>query len=86
MNYFISLLIVFTSVIPFGPESVRARQDILKRDTSGDGRIDQIAHFGKGGKLVQLEIDSNADEIVDRFQYYEDGEIKRVDFSVGAYG
>jgi hypothetical protein len=83
VNYFISLLIVFTLVIPLRPESGWASRDVLKRDTTGDGRIDQIAHFGKGGKLIKLEIDSNADEVMDQFQYYEDGKIKRVDFSIG---
>jgi len=63
MNYVVCFLIVVTSVVPLLPESVWARQDIVKRDTNKDGKIDQIAHFDKRAKIIKLEIDSNAQTV-----------------------
>jgi hypothetical protein len=48
-----------------------AQEKIMRQDTNEDGKIDQIALFDRRGKIIKLEIDSNADELMDRFQYYE---------------
>jgi hypothetical protein len=32
-----------------------------------DGKIDQIAHFDRRGKLIRFKIDSDADGFMDRF-------------------
>ena len=75
----VSFLTILTIAIPLWPESVWARKDIVKRDTDKDGKIDQIVQFDKRGKIMKLEIDSNGDEIMDRFQHYECEEIIRVE-------
>jgi len=61
------------------PGSPLAKEDVVKKDSDKDGKIDQIAHFDKRGKIIKLEIDSNSDEIMDRFQYYEQEEVKGVE-------
>ena len=61
------------------PGSSLATKDIVKKDSNKDGKIDQIAYFDKRGRIIKLEIDSNADEIMDRFQYYEQEHLKRVE-------
>jgi len=76
---FLIMLIIAVFCITFLPGQIWAKEDIVKRDTDEDGKIDQIALFDKRGKLVRLESDSNADEIMDRFQHYEDEQIKRVE-------
>ena len=65
--------------ITFLPGQVWAKENIVSRDTDEDGKIDQNAFFDKRGKLIRLESDSNADEIMDRFQYYENELINRVE-------
>ena len=56
-----------------------AQEKIMRQDTNEDGKIDQIALFDKHGRIIKLEIDSNADELMDRFQYYEKEQIIRVE-------
>jgi hypothetical protein len=61
------------------PEPAWAHEKIVRQDTNEDGKIDQIAFFDKRGRIIKLEIDSNADELMDRFQYYEKEQIIRVE-------
>jgi hypothetical protein len=61
--------------------SASAKGDVIKKDTDKDGKIDQIAHFDKEGKITRLEIDSNADGFMDRLQYYENEQVIRIDSS-----
>jgi antitoxin component YwqK of YwqJK toxin-antitoxin module len=56
-----------------------AQEKIMRQDTNEDGKIDQIALFDKRGRIIKLEIDSNADELMDRFQYYEKEQLIRVE-------
>ena len=48
-----------------------AGEDVIKRDTNNDGKVDQVVHLDRSGKLSRVEIDSNADEVMDRFHYKE---------------
>ena len=52
-----------------------ARENVVRRDMDKDGKIDQIAHFDRRGKLIRFKIDSDADGFMDRFQYYEKEQI-----------
>jgi antitoxin component YwqK of YwqJK toxin-antitoxin module len=79
MRYLLSFFIVPAVIALLLSEPAMARKDILKQDTNEDGLIDQIAHFDKRGKIIKLEIDSNADEVMDRFQYYEKEQIIKVE-------
>ncbi|NTV58704.1 MAG: hypothetical protein HGA74_15685, partial [Deltaproteobacteria bacterium] len=56
-----------------------ASDKAVKSDSNKDGKIDQIAHFDDRGKLVKLELDSNGDEVMDRFQYYKEEQVVRVE-------
>lgn len=79
MKALIHLLIMMALIILFLPVSALAKHNSVKRDTNKDGKIDQIAHLDKDGKITKLEVDSNADGIMDKFQYYKKGEIIRVE-------
>ena len=63
----------------FWPLSGFAADKVVKSDSNKDGKIDQIAHFDDKGKLVKLELDSNGDEVMDRFQYYREEQVVRVE-------
>jgi antitoxin component YwqK of YwqJK toxin-antitoxin module len=52
---------------------------IIRRDLDHDGRVDQVAHYDAKGKLRLLEVDSNGNGIMDRFQHYEGAEMTRVE-------
>ena len=52
---------------------------LVKQDTDKDGRIDRIAHLDKDGEILRLEIDSDGDGFMDRFQYYDQGKIIRLE-------
>jgi len=79
MKPFISFLVlaILTTACGLGPAF--ATEEGIRRDTNDDGKVDQIAYLDDGGNLVKLEVDSNADGIMDRFQYYQDGEVVRVE-------
>ena len=79
MRHLFSFLVMLAMVAPLLPEPSLAREEIVKRDTNDDGKIDQIALFDRRGKLIRLKIDSNADGIMDRCQYYEKGQIIRIE-------
>ena len=79
MNCLVSILIVFTLSVPLWPEPTWAKGDVVTRDTDNDGRIDQIACFDEGGKIIKLEIDSNSDGDMDRFQYYKNEQVIRIE-------
>ncbi len=70
-------LIIGTIILFCG--TALAKTSLVQRDTDEDGKIDQVAHFDKKGRLIRLEIDGNADGIMDRFQYYEGDVIKEVE-------
>jgi len=79
MRHLFSFLILLTVVALLHPEPACARENVVRRDVDKDGKIDQIALFDRRGKLIRLEIDSNADEVMDRFQYYEKEQLIRVE-------
>ena len=79
MRHLFSFLVMLAMVAPLLPEPSLAREEIVKRDTNDDGKIDQIALFDRRGKLIRLKIDSNTDGIMDRCQYYEKGQIIRIE-------
>jgi antitoxin component YwqK of YwqJK toxin-antitoxin module len=66
-------------IASFLPEPAWAHEEIVKRDTDGDGKTDQVAYFDKKGRIVKLEIDGNADEVMDQSQHYEKEQIIRVE-------
>ena len=67
------------SATPLWPETAWAKEDIVRQDTSEDGKIDQAAHIDERGKITKLEIDNNADGLMDCFQYYDSDEVIRVE-------
>ena len=79
MNYALSFLITLTIAIQLWPQSVWASKNIVNPDTDKNGEIDDIAHFDKRRKIIKLNIDSNADAIMDRFQYCKAEVIKRIE-------
>jgi hypothetical protein len=76
MKYFVITILVLALV---SGSLAFEKEKRLKKDLDNDGKIDQVAYFDKRGKIIKLEIDSNADEIMDRFQYYEQEYLKRVE-------
>ena len=50
-----------------------------KHDTDNDGKIDQIVHYSRRGQVSKIEVDTNADEVMDRFQYYERDRVIRIE-------
>ena len=50
-----------------------ADEKAIERDLDDDGKIDQIAYVDKRGNPIRLTIDSNADGIFDKTQFYQDG-------------
>ena len=52
-------LVVTVILAAFGQPQALAREEVIKRDTNQDGKIDQIAHFGASGKFIKLATDSN---------------------------
>ncbi|MCK5323627.1 MAG: hypothetical protein KAJ45_05750, partial [Desulfobulbaceae bacterium] len=51
----------------------------VEKDIDGDGKIDQIVFFDVKGKIERLEIDSNKDGLMDRFQYYRSETLVRIE-------
>ncbi|MDH3829525.1 MAG: hypothetical protein OET21_19020, partial [Desulfobacterales bacterium] len=41
--------------------------------------IDQIAHFDSSGRICKLEVDSNRDGVMDKFQMYLDGNLEKIE-------
>ena len=76
--YFRVLLLICLA-FAVNPLPAEARGDVRKRDTNGDGKIDQIAHLDGRGGIIKLEIDSNADGLMDRFQFYEKEKVIRME-------
>lgn len=71
------LTLIFTTALPQAAAAEAER--ILRKDLDRDGQVDQVAHFGADGKLRLLEVDSNNDGIMDRFQHYQGPELTRVE-------
>ena len=70
--FFWAALSITSAQWTFSPEPVHAAPpQTVEKDTDNDGKIDRIIHFDARGRAVQFDIDTNADEIMDRFQYYE---------------
>ena len=77
---FISALVVAVTAILFPVDNdVYCKEKVFKYDTNQDGMVDQIVYLDGRGRPVRVEIDSNADDIMDRFQYYEKGKPARVE-------
>ncbi len=52
---------------------------IIRKDLDQDGQVDQVAHYDAKGKLRLLEVDSNGNGIMDRFQHYNGPDMTRVE-------
>jgi antitoxin component YwqK of YwqJK toxin-antitoxin module len=74
---FFAVIIGTTAALAAGPASPAER--IVRRDFDHDGRVDQVAHYDAKGKLRLLEVDSNGNGIMDRFQHYDGAEMTRVE-------
>lgn len=72
---FFSAVTLFIWVMaPFEPFSAAANNNrIVREDSNGDGKIDQVAHLNGDGKLVRLEIDQNGDGRFEVVQRYDNG-------------
>ena len=51
----------------------------IERDLDGDGKIDQVAYVDRRGNPIRLTIDSNADGVFDKTQFYQGGKIVRIE-------
>jgi antitoxin component YwqK of YwqJK toxin-antitoxin module len=78
MKCLISFFVMLSIIISLSSE-VSAGKSTRERDTDNDGQTDQIACFDETGRIERLEIDSNADGVMDRFQYFEDQQIVRIE-------
>jgi hypothetical protein len=74
---FMTVTIALPTSAAAGPRDAAGR--IVRRDLDHDGRVDQVAHYDVRGKLRLLEVDSNGNGVMDRFQHYEGAEMKRVE-------
>jgi 5-hydroxyisourate hydrolase-like protein (transthyretin family) len=61
------------------PPALAAAERTIRKDIDQDGRADQIAHYDADGGLLLLEVDSNKDGVMDRFQHYKGPELTRVE-------
>jgi len=71
------ILLVFSVFMWHGPAS--AMENVVQQDTNKDGKTDRIAHLNVHGKIIRLKIDSNADGVMDLFQYYAHEQVIRVE-------
>ncbi|MBW2109609.1 MAG: hypothetical protein JRI36_13225, partial [Deltaproteobacteria bacterium] len=69
---------LLTLLFTMRPLAAQSRQPVV-RDTNGDGKVDQVAHFGVDGDIVKLEYDADGDGVMDTFQYYAAGQVVRVE-------
>lgn len=54
------------------------RLELLKYDANGDGKVDTWSHMD-GAQIVRIEIDTNHDNVLDRWEYYRaDGQLEKV--------
>lgn len=65
--------------IALSQPTVASAERIVRKDLDQDGHVDQVAHYDTRGKLLLLELDSNGDGIMDRFQHYKGPELTRVE-------
>jgi antitoxin component YwqK of YwqJK toxin-antitoxin module len=72
-------LVAFIFLTSLGQTAAAESKRIIRKDLDRDGQVDQVAHFGVDGKLRLLEVDSNDDGIMDRFQHYRGTELTRVE-------
>lgn len=59
-----------------------ARTRWIERDLNFDGRVDMWQHPGKGGEIVEEEMDLDLDGYVDVVVYYEAGVVTRKELSI----
>lgn len=87
MNWHRSLKAIATVAIicVIIPGAVYAER-CIKKDRNHDGHIDQIAHVDVAGKLLKLELDDDHDQIMDQFQYYDQGILTRLEKDADANG
>lgn len=69
------LLLTATITLPAAASNER----IVRKDLDQDGHVDQVAHYDARGKLLLVELDSNGNGIMDRFQHYEGPELTLVE-------
>ncbi|MET0214664.1 MAG: hypothetical protein ABW292_16760 [Vicinamibacterales bacterium] len=54
------------------------RLELLKYDANGDGKVDTWSHMD-GAQIVRIDIDTNHDDVPDRWEYYRaDGQLEKV--------
>ncbi len=70
-------LLVFSFFMCHGPAF--GKEKAVQQDSNKDGKIDRIARIDENGKIIGLEIDSNTDGVMDRFQYYSHEKVIRVE-------
>jgi antitoxin component YwqK of YwqJK toxin-antitoxin module len=63
-----------------------AEQQTKTKDADQDGIYEQVAIFDKQGRLIQLTIDADDNGTADRIQYYQDGELERLEEDANADG
>lgn len=61
------------AILVFSPCIGSAELKKIEKDTDNDGKIDRIIHVTDKGLTERFDIDTNADGVMDRFQYYENG-------------
>ena len=53
----------------------------LVYDRNGDRTADAVLLYGPDGAVRQAELDTNLDKVIDRWEYFEGGELVRVGFT-----
>jgi len=66
-----------TKAEPKSPEKVFPKE--ASSDTNRDGKPDSRQYFGSDGKIIKVEADTNFDDKVDQWAYYENGKLVRVE-------
>lgn len=72
-------LLLLTIALCLPALATASAERIVRKDLDQDGHVDQVAHYDASGKLLLLELDSNGNGVMDRFQHYEGPELTRVE-------
>lgn len=68
------------------PAQTFAKSTLHKKDTNGDGKIDQIIHLDSHDRIIKLDLDKDGDGVLETFQYYEAEQVVRLERDSDADG
>ena len=79
MRHFLLFSVFIGSITLFLLGAAFAKENVVRLDSNKDGKIDRITHFDSAGRILKLEVDSDSDGLMDRFQFYEDEKLIRIE-------